>query len=329
MKEEQQPHDGERLIARVSRYAQQQTRLFSSNQDRRKHLQAKGKAMSNFCAQCGTKLPEAARFCPNCGATTQSAAPPSSTVSEAARPAPPAEKSAANTEVVVANVRSAATLYRVPFPGATVRTALAAGSQVAPVERTDSGRWFNVLYAGSTNQAILGWIQAGDLNGMSLGERAVNPLDIPITNFDYNTRDDIVDLLGMIRRASNVGFGPLLFGILLLFVGFTAGVFFLMAPSEERALFFAIAGLGVGTVLATWGYRKQKRALDAARMNLGWAGDVRSWLKRLDRIRRGKQDLTENQMEHEVQMKIMDTAGHVLTKVTPEFKDLVALTKKQ
>ena len=235
-------------------------------------------------------------------------------------------------EYVTARAKpEAAALYRFPWPKAPVRTQLVPGAQLALVERTESGLWLNVLYLGTANRVIVGWMPAQQAEHIALGETPVNLLDLPISEFQHNTRDDIVDLTQMLKRANATANGLVASGIGLVGLGLIwALLFSSLGSAPLRLVVYAISGLavvlGVGGVAI--GIPKSLRFARDIYMHLGWK-DMSGLFARLDRLRRSKQDLSETQMEHQARLQAMALAGNVLTKVAPEFKDLVALARRK
>ncbi|MBL8095510.1 MAG: hypothetical protein JNL73_15165 [Anaerolineales bacterium] len=235
-------------------------------------------------------------------------------------------------EYVTARAKlEAAALYRFPWPKAPVRTHLVPGAQLALVERTESGQWLNVLYLGTANRVIVGWLPAQQVERIALGETPVNLLDLPISEFQHNTRDDIVDLTQMLKRANATANGLVAGGIGLVGLGLIwALLFSSLGSAPLRMVVYAISGLAVvlGVGGAAIGIPKSLRFARDIHTHLGWK-DMSGLFARLDRLRRSKQDLSETQMEHQARLQAMALAGNVLTKVAPEFKDLVALARRK
>ncbi|MBL8095515.1 MAG: hypothetical protein JNL73_15190 [Anaerolineales bacterium] len=235
-------------------------------------------------------------------------------------------------EYVTARAKlEAEALYRFPWPKAPVRTRLVPGAQLALVERTESGQWLNVLYLGTANRVIVGWLPAHQAERIGLGETPVDLLDLPISEFQHNTRDDIVDLTQMLKRANATANGLVAGGIGLVGLGLIwALLFSSLVSTPLRLAVFAISGLAIvlGVGGAAIGIPKSLRFARDIHTHLGWK-DMSGLFARLDRLRRSKQDLSETQMEHQARLQAMALAGNVLTKVAPEFKDLVALARRK
>lgn len=219
------------------------------------------------------------------------------------------------------------TLYRVPYPSAPIRTSLPANAQLAIIERTDSGKWINVFYIGTTNKPIIGWIPTEQVEGIALGTTQVQIMDLPITNFDYNTRDDIVDLKNIIldsSRKANILYAT--FMLLAIYCLIAAGI--TLALRSYDFLILSILGTVFFGALTINKYSGTKVYAQSLVDNIGWAGNTYEYMSRLDRLRKSKQDITENQMEFQATMQARQIAGGILTKVTPEFKDIMELTKR-
>ena len=220
-------------------------------------------------------------------------------------------------------------LFRFPIPEAPTRTSLPPYSQLVIFERTESNRWLNVFYVGSTNEPIFGWIPTSNVEDIQLNNKQINVMDFPITNFDYNSRDDVVDLLSslnkLIAKRNIVVFVTTMF---FMTGCVSAGVASdLLASNSDLGIFgvaIALIALAVGSnrFLAC-----NKEFSEIYISNLGWSGHFIEYMNRLERLRKGKQDIVENQMEHQAIMQANQIAGGILTKLTPEFKDVVNLTK--
>jgi hypothetical protein len=233
---------------------------------------------------------------------------------------------------VTARVASfAGTLARFPWPGAPPRTSLAPGSEVALIERTESGAWLNVIYLGTTGREIVGWLPADHVSDIRLGESTVHLSDLPITAFEHNTRDDIVDLTHMVRQANGTANTLVAGGGGLVTLGLMWGL--IVGSSGSGSVHLAIMAVSVlvglaGVIFIAFGIPRVNRLSADVRNHLGWR-DMAGIFNRLERLRRSKQDLSETHMEHQARLQAMNIAGAMLTKVTPEFNDLVALTRRK
>ena len=132
-----------------------------------------------------------------------------------------------------------ATMHSLPHTEATIRAHLPANGTFAIVARDQPGNWLEVVYASTTGELRHGWLKAVCARQVEKEGRAVRLLDIRISQFENNSRDDLAEL---IRRKSGRVKGFLL---LLTVVGLLA----------------CLGGAGVGfgggqpAVGAAWGGR--------------------------------------------------------------------------
>jgi hypothetical protein len=206
---------------------------------------------------------------------------------------------------------------------------LKAGTSLALIARTESGKWLNVMCFGSANNPILGWIEVNRVTKPHLGTQSVLVSDLPLTNFDYSTREDLVDLISLLQKGnSTLSLSAMIGGFVMLIMG--CGLVALFNASGDSSLsrsgsslFLVFAVIGLAMFLAGWS--RTRSAEKQSQLNLGWS--LSSALGKLDYIRRSKQPASENEMEHQARMQANQLAGNLLVKMTPEFKDIVAITK--
>lgn len=209
-------------------------------------------------------------------------------------------------------------LYRTPLSDSPLRTTIPAQSRVILLSRTETARWINVIFVGSTNQEILGWMLAQDIENAMVAGHEIRVLDLPITNFEYNSREEVADLISRISRRVNLAVAllviPPLFGILYMCLGGQWA-----AASRSTTPFFVVSGLvffllGIPGALT---YDKIDKELKAS---LGWSPGT--FNSKLQYIKRSKQSLTETQMEHNAMAQALQIGGSMLVKMTPDYKDL-------
>lgn len=91
-------------------------------------------------------------------------------------------------------------LFTIPHVKGMVCASVPPSANLIMIARTPNEKWFNVIYTSTIGQNVLGWIQSPAIEKISLLEKEVNLLDLPITNFEYNNRDEVVELLKRDRK---------------------------------------------------------------------------------------------------------------------------------
>jgi hypothetical protein len=199
-----------------------------------------------------------------------------------------------------------------PWGDAPDRTTLPAGAVVIPMTRTESGTWLNVLYIGTTGREIVGWLERSAIEQPSIEGREVQIMDFPITEFEFNNKQDIVDfnkqLFEYYHKRNGGATAGISLGCFLCFFG----------------LFGFIMDSTIGTILVLFGvtavvigiahYKSQGPNRIAIHLGESWTGNngvQTTWGKKLEAIRRSKQSDLENQMEHQARQFALNSAVHL------------------
>ncbi|MDX2138165.1 MAG: hypothetical protein SF123_08715 [Chloroflexota bacterium] len=234
------------------------------------------------------------------------APPPAPVVSvqSAREPEPPPQP-----KTLLAKIGHSTTLYQYPWPKASIRSNVSSNTVCIPLARTESGRWINVLYVGTTGHEVLGWIEAHDLSEVKFGNNSVSLYDLPITQFEYNSKQDIVELMKKVQSSTvwaGLWWG---FAILPLFYALIAGAIYRYdSPSQiAEAMTARYVGGGLLVLMILLGTVALRGGIAKISHNLG--GNAFQWTQRLNNIRRGKQSATENMMEDQARIAAMAIGG--------------------
>lgn len=98
-------------------------------------------------------------------------------------------------DVTMASLIDPYAVYLLPSHGSNIRTRMQSGSTVKILERDDLSEWFYIEYIGTTGQPIYGWITVHVVGNVSLSGALVLVDDLPVTKFEQNLRDDVVELI--------------------------------------------------------------------------------------------------------------------------------------
>ncbi|MCL4254734.1 MAG: TIR domain-containing protein [Anaerolineae bacterium] len=82
-------------------------------------------------------------------------------------------------------------LFYMPFEGAGIRTRVPNGADVVVLARDEISPWLNVVYISTTGQPIAGWIPIATTRNVSYLGMPVEVLDLPISQYEYNSFDEI------------------------------------------------------------------------------------------------------------------------------------------
>ncbi|MCK6580920.1 MAG: hypothetical protein L6Q98_22745 [Anaerolineae bacterium] len=224
-------------------------------------------------------------------------------------PAPVQVASPPPPQTLIAKIGHSTTLYQYPWPKAPVRSNISSNTVCIPLARTESGRWINVLYMGTTGHEVLGWIEAHDLSEVKFGNNGVSLYDLPITQFEYNSKQDIVELSKKVQNAFGWAYLLSMLIIFAAFYGLVAGATYRYnTPSEiSEAMTARYIGFGLAGVLLLLTINAARNASIKITSNLG--GSAMNWAQRLNSIRRGKQSATENVMEDQARIAAMQIGG--------------------
>ncbi|PDW05060.1 hypothetical protein [Candidatus Viridilinea mediisalina] len=197
------------------------------------------------------------------------------------------------------------------------------------IARTESAHWLNVLYIGTTGKEILGWIEASMLTPPNIAGQQVELLDLEVSEFQFNTKQEVVDFREAISKLMLQYYKTDPYSIM----GFISFALFFMA----LILSFIFSSLTLGMVLIgaavlifvvyTYLHTKHRNVLaheftNYMITNLGevWVESESSltafpkntpWWKRLEAIRISKQSDLENQMEFQAKQSAMNAAVHL------------------
>jgi hypothetical protein len=210
---------------------------------------------------------------------------------------------------LLAKIGHSTTLYQYPWPNASIRSNVSSNTVCIPLARTESGRWINVLYIGTTGHEVLGWIEAHDLSEVKFGNNNVSLYDLPITQFEYNSKQDIVELGKKVQNASAWAAVWWSFAFLLVFYVVIAGAIYSYDSPRQisEAMNARYIGGGLLGLTILLGIVALRRGTSKITNNLG--GSAFTWTQRLNGIRRGKQSVTENMMEDQARIAAMQIAG--------------------
>jgi hypothetical protein len=101
-------------------------------------------------------------------------------------------------------ITSHTNLLIVPHEKSTVRLQLAQLTEVIVLARDSSGSWCNVVFkdpVDSTN--AIGWVQSVYLRNFNVTGRPINMQDLPISNYEYNTRKEVKKLARLVSNEVN------------------------------------------------------------------------------------------------------------------------------
>lgn len=219
-------------------------------------------------------------------------------------------------------VKSSQNLLRLPWPTAAVRSNMSSGTQAMPLGRTESGNWINVLYVGSTGHEVLGWILTRQAGQARYGNQEVRLMDLPITNFEYNTKQDMIDL----KRLLINFYQRKLLGAYLILV-LIAGIYFygiydaMLSNFESGGDFttYLVISGGLFVIFLLLAITSHSSATNEIKYHLG-EGGLSHWngtgfnKGRLDDLRRSKQSVTETMMEDQARIAVMQIAGNMASR---------------
>ena len=94
-------------------------------------------------------------------------------------------------------------LFYMPFDGAGIRTRVPNGSHVVVLARDEIAPWLNVVYISTTGQPIAGWIPIASTRNVSYLGMPVEVLDLPISQYEYNSFEEIKALKKDIDKKRN------------------------------------------------------------------------------------------------------------------------------
>lgn len=110
-------------------------------------------------------------------------------------------------------------LKMLPSNSAEPRTQMPNGSHVILLSRTNARDWYNVGYVSTTGQVLSGWVRESSVKEINYRGQRVEPMDLPITQFEYNTRDEVKALKAKLRQNHPISGFATWFVALLLMVG--------------------------------------------------------------------------------------------------------------
>jgi hypothetical protein len=125
----------------------------------------------------------------------------------ATAPAPSEAKQLLGKDLVAGTVKSDSSeinLHAIPVETGLVVTTLRSESTVYLIARDDDSKWFQVLYQSPIGIKY-GWVNAAHIHDIQFNGNAINILDLPITNFELNSRDDVKLLIAEMRKSPPKG----------------------------------------------------------------------------------------------------------------------------
>lgn len=93
-------------------------------------------------------------------------------------------------------------LRNIPVNSGLVVTTIRKEAQVFLIARDDYADWFQALYQSPLGIKY-GWLRSDQIENIRFQNSAINTLDLPITNFELNTRDDVKQLIKDRKKVKN------------------------------------------------------------------------------------------------------------------------------
>jgi hypothetical protein len=216
-------------------------------------------------------------------------------------PAAPSQITTQNEEPIyilgkVSNLASVS-LYTIPHYKGTVCATIKTNSEVIMLARDHKAEWYNVIYANSLGFNTLGWLPRWAITNVTLNEQPVQPLDLPISQFENNSRDDVVDYLKLsVHRQMQllsftlaiIGFWSIMAGIGIIVEASSSYSYFRYSSSTSSSgggYLTLLVGIVLFVAAIIIAYQVKKTGLS------------KEEIKRLERIRRSKQSGNENLRE--------------------------------
>lgn len=161
-------------------------------------------------------------------------------------------------------------LKTLPSNSAEPRTQMPNGSHVILLSRTNARDWYNVGYVSTTGQVLSGWVRESSVKEINYKGQRVEPMDLPITQFEYNTRDEVKALKAKLGQTHPNSGCATWFVLLLLMVGLPAFGAFVgtqvileinrWSSVTTAAPHFAAAAFLAGIIIYVIWYNKTGRA---------------------------------------------------------------------
>lgn len=86
-------------------------------------------------------------------------------------------------------------MYTIPTEQSIVRTNLRKGTKIYLIARDDLAEWYQAIYDSPIGQDIIGWVSARHVSNVNVNGNPIQIMDLPITQFQLNTRDDVKALI--------------------------------------------------------------------------------------------------------------------------------------
>lgn len=169
------------------------------------------------------------------------------------------------------------TLYQLPNEKSQVRTQISSITPIVVLARDKDNQWLSVIHVSSTQQQLLGWVHAKNVEHLSFKGRSVMMLDLNISEYEHNTHDEIVEFIKLQQKELTVP-GLKAFGLTLVaFIAF--GAIASMLDSNDGGLI----GLGVGLAILIYAWVMYNK--DTAQ--------TRALIEKLEAIRKKKRSATQ------------------------------------
>jgi hypothetical protein len=110
-------------------------------------------------------------------------------------------------------------LFIMPILTAEVRTLIPNGAHIVILARDNNTQWLNVVYISTTGQPIAGWIPIGAVRDIEYLNMPVQVMDLPISNFEYNTFEEVKQVKKQIDKLrQGVARKYMIWGILICLI---------------------------------------------------------------------------------------------------------------
>lgn len=208
---------------------------------------------------------------------------------------------------------SSVIMYTVPNIHGKVRTELLSDATVYLIARYDDTygkRWYQVVY-NSPVTAVFGWMQSEHITKLSVQEQAVQPLDLPITEFQLNSRAEFEETINQRVKMNSNRMWPYMWRASLLCSLIGVICAFLIDPWSLTILFGAFMGSMIGISIGQIYYLYPR--------NGKLISEEIAELKRIQKILRSEREIAHSE---QLQMMAFDAAlklgTNVVTRMVPD-----------
>lgn len=209
---------------------------------------------------------------------------------------------------IEATISRKSEIYILPNYRSEIRTTVESNTVVYLVSRFEDfndSRWYQVIY-NSPVTTVVGWVEHIQIRNLNLNGVQIQPMDLPKTEWQFNKRDEVKDVIKKIQQARQKGV------VIFLIAGFAVGFVIGLLLNQSDAIFFGFMGMSGGVIYFSL-FRSEGRLM--------WK-EFRSFQKISKEARTDHEKMRDDQLTNMALNAALNLGVSATTRMIPNKQDI-------